>query len=121
MRSRMRQSGSRTLHFAYWSQFSASVEQAVTVSGPSIAWMMSATEMIDAARGEAVAAARALVRGHQAAARQALQHLRHQLDRDVVLLGDLAGARRGGVRPDRQMLHRDQRVVGYLSRDAKAP
>ena len=50
MRSRMRHSGSRTLHFAYWSQFSASVEHAVTVSGPSIAWMMSATEMIDAAR-----------------------------------------------------------------------
>jgi hypothetical protein len=29
----------------YWPQFSASVEQAVTVSGPSIAWMMSATEI----------------------------------------------------------------------------
>jgi hypothetical protein len=50
IRSRMRQSGSRTLHFEYWSQFSASVEHAVTVSGPSIAWMMSATEMMAAAR-----------------------------------------------------------------------
>ena len=46
----MRQSGSRTLHFAYCPQFSASVEQAVTVSGPSIAWMMSATEIALAPR-----------------------------------------------------------------------
>jgi hypothetical protein len=29
--------GSRTLHFEYWSQFSSSVEQAVTVNGPSTA------------------------------------------------------------------------------------
>ena len=41
----MRQSGSRTLHFVNCSHCSSSVEQAVTVSGPSIAWMMSATEI----------------------------------------------------------------------------
>ena len=45
MRSLIRHSGSRTLHFEYWPQFSASVEHAVTVSGPSMAWMMSATEI----------------------------------------------------------------------------
>ena len=50
MRSLIRHSGSRTLHFAYWPQFSASVEHAVTVSGPSIAWMMSATEIDDGGR-----------------------------------------------------------------------
>ena len=32
--SLMRHSGSRTLHFAYWPQFSSSVEQAVTVWEP---------------------------------------------------------------------------------------
>ena len=45
IRSLIFHSGSRTLHFAYWPQFSSSVEHAVTVSGPSIAWMMSATEI----------------------------------------------------------------------------
>ena len=43
---------------------------------------------------QAVAAARPLVRGQQAAAREALQHLGHQLDGNVVLLGDLARAGR---------------------------
>ena len=37
MRSLMRHSGSRTLHFSNCSQPSSCVEQAVTVSGPSIA------------------------------------------------------------------------------------
>ena len=41
-----------------------------------------------------IAAARSLVRGEQPAPREALQHLRHQFDRDVVLLGDLARTRR---------------------------
>src|SRR5580765_1419105 len=36
MRSRTRHSGSRTLHLAYCSQVPSSVEQAVTVTGPSI-------------------------------------------------------------------------------------
>src|SRR5688500_17147085 len=45
IRSLSRHSGSRTLHFAYWPQLSTPVEHAVTVNGPSIAWMMSATEI----------------------------------------------------------------------------
>ena len=45
MRSLIFQSGSRTLHFAYCSQVSSAVLQAVTVSGPSTAWMTSATEI----------------------------------------------------------------------------
>ena len=49
IRSLIFHSGSRTLHFAYWPQFSSSVEQAVTVNGPSMAWMISAAEMTDAA------------------------------------------------------------------------
>ena len=114
MRSLIRQSGSRTLHLAYWPQFSASVEQAVTVSGPSIAWMMSATEIALAAPGQAVSAACALVRRQQAAPRQPLQHLGHQLDGNVVLLGDLARARRRRVGPRREVFHRHQRVVGFF-------
>ena len=43
MRSRSRHSGSRTLHFSNCSQSWSSVEQAVTVNGPSIAWITSAT------------------------------------------------------------------------------
>src|SRR5690606_26643560 len=45
IRSLFFQRGSRTLHFAYWPQFSSWVEQAVTWSGPSMASMMSATEI----------------------------------------------------------------------------
>ena len=50
IRSRTRHSGSRTLHFANCSHCLSSVEQAVTVTGPSIAWMTSATEICDGAR-----------------------------------------------------------------------
>ncbi len=50
IRSLILQSGSRTLHFEYCSQFSSSVEHAVTVSGPSTAWMTSATEMLEGER-----------------------------------------------------------------------
>ncbi len=46
MRSRIFQSGSRTLHVANWPHRSLWAEHAVTVSGPSIAWMTSATEMV---------------------------------------------------------------------------
>src|SRR5262249_9433178 len=50
IRSRTRQSGSRTLHFEYCSHCCpSSVEHAVTVTGPSIAWITSATEMCVAA------------------------------------------------------------------------
>ena len=114
MRSLIRHSGSRMLHLEYWPQFSASVEQAVTVSGPSIAWMTSATEIIEVGARQPVAAARALVRHEQAAPHQALQHLGHQLDRNVVGFGNLTRARRRGVRPHREVLHRHQRVVGFL-------
>ena len=84
----MRHSGSRTLHFEYWPQASSWTEQAVTVSGPSTAWMMSATEIDGRRPGQAVAAARPLVRRQQAAPGQALQDLGHQLDGNVVVLGD---------------------------------
>ncbi len=47
-------------------------------------------------------------------AREALQHFRHQLDGYVVLLGDFAGAGGRLVGPQRQMLHRDERVVSLL-------
>ncbi len=50
MRSLMRHSGSRTLHFEYWPQPWSWTEQAVTVSGPSTAWMTSATEITVAGR-----------------------------------------------------------------------
>ena len=47
MRSRICQSGPRTLHLPYCSQSCLSDEQAVTVNGPSIASITSAT-LIDA-------------------------------------------------------------------------
>ena len=50
IRSRTRHSGSRTLHFANCSQLPSSVEHAVTVTGPSIAWMTSATEICSGTR-----------------------------------------------------------------------
>src|SRR5690606_31287046 len=50
MRSLMRHSGSRTLHLLYWTQPWSSVEQAVTVSGPSTAWITSAIEISLAGR-----------------------------------------------------------------------
>ena len=46
IRSRIFQSGSRTLHVANCPQRSLWAEQAVTVNGPSIAWMTSATEIV---------------------------------------------------------------------------
>ena len=46
--------------------------------------------------------------------REPLQHFRQQLDGDVVLFGDLPRARRSGIRTDRQVLHRDQRVIRLL-------
>ena len=49
-RSLMRHSGSRTLHLVYCSQAWSSVEQAVTVRGPSTAWITSATDIIVAGR-----------------------------------------------------------------------
>ena len=61
-----------------------------------------------------IAAARPLMGRQQTFAREPLQHFRHQLDRNVVLLRDFAGARGGLVGPQRQVLHRDQRVVGLL-------
>ena len=114
MRSRMRQSGSRTLHFG--------VLVAVLRLGRAGGDRQRSVNRLDDVGGrddgggprQAVAAARALMRGHESAAGEALQHLGHQLDRDVVLLGDLAGAGRGRVRANRQVLHRDERVVGFL-------
>ena len=50
MRSLIFQSGSRMLHFENWSQVTSSAEHAVTASGPSTAWMTSATEMAVAER-----------------------------------------------------------------------
>src|SRR5436190_4944625 len=67
--------------------------------------------------GQLITAAGALMRSQQAAADQPLQHLRHQLDRDVVELGDLAGARRPravAVAAQGEMFHPDQGVVGLL-------
>ena len=61
-----------------------------------------------------IAAARALVRRQQTAADQTLKHLRQQLDRNVVLLGDLAGARRSAIAPQGQVFHGHQRVVGLF-------
>ena len=58
-----------------------------------------------------IAAARALVRRQQPALHQPLQHLRHQLNRNVVLLGDLASARRSPIAAQGQMLHGHQRVI----------
>ena len=75
---------------------------------------MSATEIALGAARQAIAAARALVRRQQAAPRQPLQHLRHQLDGNVVLLGDLARARRRQIGARGEVLHRHQRVVGFL-------
>jgi hypothetical protein len=63
---------------------------------------------------ELVAAARPLMRHQQASTHEALQHLGHQLGRDVVLLGDLASARRASVAVHREVLHGHQGVVGLL-------
>ncbi len=63
---------------------------------------------------ELIPAASALVRRQQPLARKPLQHLRHQLDWNVVLLGNFARARRCLVGPQRQMLHRDERVISLL-------
>jgi hypothetical protein len=54
------------------------------------------------------------MRFEQPPPREPLQHFRHQLDRNVVLLGDFARARGRLIRPQRQVLHRDQRVVSLL-------
>src|SRR4029453_16126556 len=45
IRSRTRHSGSRTLHFANCSHCPSSVEQAVTVTGPSMAWITAVPEI----------------------------------------------------------------------------
>ena len=50
IRSLMRHSGSRTLHFEYWPHAWSWTEHAVTVSGPSTAWMTSAIEITVAGR-----------------------------------------------------------------------
>ena len=94
IRSRICHSGSRMLHLLNCSQSCFSVEQAVTVNGPSIA--SNDVGHADRRRRPAqrVAAARALRRDQQPDPDQPLQHLGHQLDRDVVLLRDLARARR---------------------------
>src|SRR6187399_3200649 len=53
IRSLIRQRGSRMLHFEYWSQLWSVSEHAVTVSGPSTAWMTSATDIWSAGRASA--------------------------------------------------------------------
>ena len=64
--------------------------------------------------GEGVAAARTLGRDQQAGSDQPLEHLGHQLDRDVVLLGDLTRARRRRPALFGQVLHRHEGVIRFL-------
>ena len=115
MRSLMRQSGSRTLHLANCPHFSSSVEQAVTVSGPSIAWMMSATEI--ARRRLATARSRRACPGARSAGRAApaaaapSPSARSGMSYCSAISRALADA---SVGSRGEVLHRHQRVVGFF-------
>ena len=99
IRSRTRHSGSRTLHFANCSQLSF-VGRAGGDGDRTVDRLNDVGDRnLRRPARQLIAAARALVRRQQPAPHQPLQHLRHQLDRDVVLLRDLAGARRRRGRP----------------------
>jgi len=111
MMSEMRQSGSRTLHLANWPHRSPWAEHAVTATGPSIAWMTSATEMPAAVR-RACSRPRTLLRGQEAAAGQAFA---------APWPSTRSGSRSfprfpctRGPGPEGQMGHRDERVIGFL-------
>src|SRR5262249_3408995 len=70
----------------------------------------------DGRRGAAqrVAAARTLLRSRHARAHETLENLRQELGWDVVARGNLARAARGAIALLSEVLHRNQRVIGFL-------
>ena len=107
-------SGSRTEHLSVASQIPWLVMQLVMSTGPSIAG--NYVERADLARlfCELIAAAGAVLCGHEALARELLEHFRHERRGDAVLFGNFVGAARVHIAMCREVFYGDQAVVGFF-------